>query len=221
MDINKSLNQFIEGQGKSKGRKPDERYASFDFCYNYFYSFYKRNKLSELANEKNIQMSCLQLAFYLASWGMMRGSSFLFEKSGRHYMNLINTISKMETKLWEIDVDDYNKENIDLLLTCKREIIKALKDGEKKPSDTLITKIMMGVFANTPAFDQYVRKRLEVYSFNEKSLLKIKVFYEENKKDFDSFKKIPTFDFLTSKETKINYTKAKLIDMYAFTDGQK
>ena len=67
MDINKSLNQFIEGQGKNKGRKPDERYASYDFCYNYFYSFYKRNKLSELANEKNIQMSCLQLAFYLAS----------------------------------------------------------------------------------------------------------------------------------------------------------
>jgi len=221
MDINKSLNQFIEGQGKSKGRKPDERYASFDFCYNYFYSFYKRNKLSELANEKNIQMSCLQLAFYLASWGMMRGSTFLLEKSERHYMNLINTISKMETKLWEIDVDDYNEENIGLLLTCKGKIIKALKDGEKKPSDTLITKIMMGVFANTPAFDQYVRKSLEVYSFNEKSLSKIKVFYDENKKDFDSFKKIYTFDFLTSKETKIKYTKAKLIDMYAFTDGQK
>ena len=134
MDINKSLNQFIEGQGKNKGRKPDERYASYDFCYNYFYSFYKRNKLSELANEKNIQMSCLQLAFYLASWGMMRGSSFLLEKSGRHYMNLIKTISKMETKLWEIDVDDYNEENIKLLLKCKREIIKALEDDENKPS---------------------------------------------------------------------------------------
>ena len=49
-------------------------------------------------------------------------------------MNLINTISKMETKLWEIDVDDYNEENIKLLLKCKREIIKALEDDENKPS---------------------------------------------------------------------------------------
>ena len=31
-----------------------ERYASFDFCYNYFYSFYKQNKLSKLADEKNL-----------------------------------------------------------------------------------------------------------------------------------------------------------------------
>ena len=36
MDIKKSFNQFLEGNGKNKGRKPDERYASFDFCYNYY-----------------------------------------------------------------------------------------------------------------------------------------------------------------------------------------
>ncbi|MBF0564500.1 MAG: hypothetical protein HQK89_04595 [Nitrospirae bacterium] len=51
--IKNSLDRFIEGQGKNKGRKPDERYASFDFCYNYFYSFYKENRLPELANENN------------------------------------------------------------------------------------------------------------------------------------------------------------------------
>ena len=51
-DIKKSLDRFLEGQGKNKGRKADERYASFDFCYNHFYSFYKEKKLSELTNEK-------------------------------------------------------------------------------------------------------------------------------------------------------------------------
>ena len=30
-DIKKSLDRFLEGQGKNKGRKSDERYASFDF----------------------------------------------------------------------------------------------------------------------------------------------------------------------------------------------
>ena len=218
MDIKKSLNQFLAGNGKNKGRKPNERYASFDFCYNYFYSFYKEDKLSELANEKNLQTSCLQIGFYLASWGMMRGSSFLLEKSVRNYTNLIITISKMNPKLGEIDVTDYNEENISLLLDCKQQIINTL-GKENKPSDTLVTKIMLGVFANIPAFDQYFRKSLKVHSVNKKSLLKIKEFYLENKDDFDSFN-IHTFDFITSKETDNIYTKAKLIDMYGFMDGQ-
>jgi len=218
MDVKKSINQFLEGNGKNKGRKPDERYASFDFCYNYFYSFYKRNKLNELADEKNLQMSCLQLGFYLASWGMMRGSSFLLEKSVKNYKNLIVAISKMNPKLWEIDVDKYNEENIKLLLNCKQQIIEVL-GKQNKPSDTLVTKIMLGVFANIPAYDQYFRKSLRLHSVNKKSLLKIKNFYEENKETFDSYK-IHTFDFLISKETDIIYTKAKLIDMCGFMDGQ-
>ena len=217
-DIKKSLDRFLEGQGKNKGRKADERYASFDFCYNHFYSFYKEKRLSELADGKNLQTSCLQIGFYLASWGMMRGSSFLLEKSVRNYKSLIVAISKMNPKLWEIDVENYNEENISFLLNCKQQIVSAL--GKKnKPSDTLITKIMLGVFANVPAFDQYFRKSFGVHSFNKKSLLKIKNFYEENNEVFNLFK-IHTFDFLTAEETNIVYTKAKLIDMSGFMDGQ-
>ena len=78
---------------------------------------------------------------------------------------------------------------------------------------------MLGVFANVPAFDTYFRKSLKVYSFNKKSLLKIKDVYEDNKSVFDSYQ-IHTFDFLSSKETDIVYTKAKLIDMCGFMDGQ-
>lgn len=218
MDIKKSINQFLEGNGKNRGRKPDERYASFDFCYNFFYSFYKENRLSELTNEQNLQMSCLQVGFYLASWGMMRGSSFLLEKSVRNYKNLIVAISKMNPKLWEIDVKDYNEENISLLLNCKQQIISAL-GKENKPSETLITKIMLGVFANIPAFDQYFKKSLKVHTVNKRSLLIIKEFYEKNKDLFDSFT-IPTYDFLTAKETDTIYPNAKLIDMCGFIDGQ-
>jgi len=180
-------------------------------------NFKGNDKLSDLANEENIQNSCLQIGFYLARWGMMRGSSFLLEKSVRNFSNLIITISKMNPKLWEIDVPNYNDENISLLLDCKQQIIDAL-GKENKPSDTLVTKIMLGVFANIPAFDQYFRKSLRLHSVNKKSLLKIKSFYEENKETFDSFK-IYTFDFLTSQETNI-YSKAKLIDMCGFMDGQ-
>ncbi len=218
MDIEKSFNQFLVGNGKNKGRELNERYASFDFCYNYFCLFYKENKLSELANKDNLQLSCLQIGFYLASWGMLRGSSFLLEKSARNFSNLIIAISKMNPKLWEIDVADYNEENISLLLDCKQQIINAL-GKENKPTDTLVTKIMLGVFANIPAFDYYFGKSMKVHSFNKNSLLKIKKFYLENKDVFDSFE-VHTFDFLTSNKTNNIYTKAKLIDMCGFMDGQ-
>ena len=115
MNIENCINAFMKGRGRNKGRKPYERYASFDYCYNYFYSFYKEGKIKELASEENMQMSCLQLGFYLASWGMMRGSSFLLEKSVLHYSNLIKAISKKDPLLWEIDVATYTDENIKTL----------------------------------------------------------------------------------------------------------
>jgi len=212
MDTTKnSINQFLEG------RKSDERYASFDYCYNYFYSFYKEKKLDELADDKNLHMSCLQLGFYLASWGMMRGSSFLLGKSIKYYKKLIVAISKMKPELWDIDVDNYDAKNIELLLNCKNIIKNSL---ENKSTDKLITKIMLGVFANIPAYDTYFTKSFKINSFNEKSIQKIKGFYVENKEIFDSYK-IYTIDFLTSKDTNILYTKAKLIDMYGFINGQK
>jgi len=217
MNVKKSLDQFLIGNGKNKERLSNERYSSFDYCYNYFYSFYKENKISELANENNLQMSCLQLGFYLASWGMMRGSSFLLEKSVRNLSDLIIAISRMDSNLWEIDVPGYNSENIVILLDCKKKIINALGKGNN-PSDTLVTKIMLGVFSNVPAFDQYFRQSMSVYSFNRNSLFKIKEFYIGNKNILDSYN-IHTLDFTKGVETDIIYNKAKLIDMCCFMDG--
>lgn len=216
MNIEKSIELYIEGRGKNNGRKPNERYASFDYCYNYFYTFYKENQISEIASDENIQMSCLHLGFYLASWGMMRGSTLLIEKSVRYLKELVIAISKMDPIFWEIDVDKYDDKNIQLLLDCKEIINKALV-GEKDPTDTLITKIMLGVFASVPAFDQYVSKSLGVSKLNKNSLEKIGRFYDQNKEIIDNYD-IHTYDFLTGEETDIIYTKAKIIDMCGFMD---
>jgi len=125
----------------------------------------------------------------------------------------------MDKKLWEIDVDNYNEENIEKLLSCKKQIIDAL-GRENRPTDTLVSKIMLGVFSNIPAFDENVKKVLRSNSLNKKSLEKIKNFYEKNKKSFDSIK-IHTLSFSTGKKTNIIYKKAKLIDMYLFMKGKE
>lgn len=218
MDIDKNIRIFLAGDQKSKGRKPEERYASFDYCFNYFQSFKEKEKTSELASFKNLIDSCLHLGYYLASWGMLRGSSFLLQKSVKIYEPLIYYIAHLDKKIWEIDVDIYTKENIKLLLECKECIRKAL-GIKNNPSDTLITKIMLGVFSNTPAFDNYFRTGLSVCCYNESALKKVANFYSDNKEKIDRYT-IYTFDFASGKETNRKYKKAKLIDMVGFIEGQ-
>ena len=219
MNIVRLINQYLNGRGKSKGRQPCERFSSFDYCYNHFYSFYHDNRVSELADDRNLQMSCLQLGFYLASWGMLRGSSFLIEKSVKHYGNVISAISEMDPILWEIDVDSYSEENIDLLMDCKTRIIDALGRDNAKTLDTLVSKIMLGVFANVPAFDANFCGSMHMHKLNQDSLREIKKFYNDHEESFDSVNTIYTYDF-SGGETDIIYTKAKLVDMCGFMDGQ-
>ena len=71
MDIEANLRTYL-GQ-----RTPTGRYTSFDYCYNHFQLHRERGALSELVVGPNLQLSCLHLAFYLASWGMLRASSAL------------------------------------------------------------------------------------------------------------------------------------------------
>lgn len=197
-------------------RTENHRYSSFDFCYNYFYSFYKNNQIQVIWNEKNLENSCLQLWFYLASWWMLRWSSFLLQNSVRNFKNLILEISKLDKTYWEIDINNYTDENISKLLDLKNIIFNSF--SENKPSETLITKIMLWIFWNIPAFDRYFKNWMNLNSVNKVNLLKLKDFYFENQELIDSIK-IKTLDFNTWIETNIYYSKAKIIDMYWFTKG--
>lgn len=199
-------------------RNKNERYASFDYCYNYFHNFYKNDKIYEISNTDNLENSCLHLWFYLASWWMMRWSSFLLWKSLKHFVPLIIEISKLDKSYFDIDIDNYNDINIEKLLDLKKIIIKALWE-ENNPSDTLISKIMLWIFWNIPAFDRFLKEWLKVSWFNKKSLNLIKNNYLENKKIFDNLN-IKTINFNTWKDSEVKYKKAKLIDMYWFMKWQ-
>lgn len=216
MDIHTSIAKFTEKTNI------DDRYTSFDYCYNYFV----QNKKDDLT--KDIEKSCLVLGFYLASWGMFRGSSFLLQKSIKHFEPTIKYIASLDEEIWDIDIDNYDEKNIHKIIKIYSDIKNELiKEGN---SDlTLITKIMLGVFGFIPAFDQYFCNTFrEIYAHencgfrkvNKKSLTCIKTFYDDNKATIDDLaEKTFTKDFLTGEKTKINYPKAKIIDMYGFTTG--
>lgn len=195
----------------------DGRYASFDFCYNYF------RRTENLTDD--IEKSCLVLGFYLASWGMYRGSSFLLkEKNARHFIPIIKYISTLDKSLWKIDVDNYNSENIKIIGDVYEAIRKKLVPN-KNAHLTLVTKTLLGVFGFTPAFDNFFCDTFRNLSneqcgfrvLNINSLSFIKKFYEAN---IDSIDKLSTqnctIDFKNGQKTDINYPKAKIIDMYGF-----
>ena len=128
MNVIENINLFLEGFHKNMGRQPEERYSSFDYCYNYFREFYEKQRIKDLSNRGNLQGSCLQVGFYLASWGMYRGSSFLLQKSLKHLEKLINLISKLDPIYWEIDVDSYSEESISHLIDLGNFIRNSLGD---------------------------------------------------------------------------------------------
>jgi len=199
---------------------PDDRYTSFDYCYNYFRA---TNDIT-----KDIEKSCLVLGFYLASWGMFRGSSFLLQKSVKHFEPTIRYIATLDSSIWEIDADNYDENNILTIIKIYNDIKTRLINNNNSDL-TLITKILLGVFGFIPAFDNYFCNSFRAISggqcgfrkVNVKSLTFIKTFYESNKTTIDRLSaETFTTDFMTGQKTIINYPKAKIIDMYGFTARQ-
>jgi hypothetical protein len=69
------------------GRTPwsRRRERSWDFCFNHFQDHPNPTEVMEL--------SCLQLRYYLVSWGMLNGSSFLFNQTNAlHYRRAVGAI---------------------------------------------------------------------------------------------------------------------------------
>ena len=85
-------------------------------------------------------------------------------------------------------------------------------------SDTLATKIMLGVYGNVPAFDSAFKLGFGVSTFGKAALGKIQKFYIENQ-DVIEKHRVPTIDFVSGEPTDRLYTRAKVIDMIFFIEG--
>lgn len=214
-DISRVIKQFDD---ESKDIK--HRYYSFDFCYSHF-------RHSKETGNIDIEKSCFVLWSYLASWGMLRGSSFLMQRNPAYLTELVKWIYEQPQATWLIDVEDYpdkKKEVLSLYTQVKSHLI-----GEKNhQAVTLVTKVLLGVFAIIPAYDRFFKDTFseiagEECGFstpNETSLNIIAQFYQENKEEINALSKShPIFDF-DGKPTNYRYSKAKMIDMYGFQVGR-
>jgi hypothetical protein len=209
LDIEKNLAEYLGD------RKPSGRYASFDYCFNYFQAHREQGRVASLTDPGDLQTSCLQLGFYLASWGMLRGSSELLQRSMRSFVPVIEAIATAPEEMWAIDAGGYTEDAITAILNFARVLRGTLHAGA---SDILVTKIMLGAMGCVPAFDTNFKKGFGVATFGRKSLRKVGQFCVENAAVIEAHREA-TLDFDTGKPTEHRYTQAKVIDMIFFIEG--
>jgi len=110
--IREKVEEFIgEETGKGKGSEYCfTRYKSWTRCHKYFLSI--KGKKYENLNDDEKSRAQLELGYYLASWGMYRGSSFLLQYDCSIFEKIIPIIldGKYEN-LWELSLEKINSED--------------------------------------------------------------------------------------------------------------
>jgi len=170
----------------------------------------------------------LHLAFYLASWGMYRGSSFLLQKDYKVHKKAVEELMKRKyNPLLGIScvklIDKKNQLVLQTLIDALRKIYNDIRINVKGSnlknaiSDTLITKILMGTLGCVPAYDRYfidgIRKQgVSTGTFNFRSLEQLVEFYSSNKQIFENERK-------KMKIEELDYPQMKIIDMIFWQIG--
>lgn len=138
----------------------------------------------------------LHLAFYLASWGMYRGSSFLLQKDYKVLVPVVEEVLKPEydclfgvacVRLREPGVQEQLKKLYDYIADYHFRPIRDKVAGREVTtpvSPVLITKILMGTLGCVPAYDRFFQDGVATYKvttqeYSRNSLLKLVDFYEE------------------------------------------
>ena len=147
--------------------KYNSRHRSWEYCRGYFWDTYSKQKPLDK------ELLCLNLAFYLTSWGMYRGSSALLFNDyqvhkdiidillDKNYDNLWNynpfndcqlnalnntTIFNKNGKIWAVYNEMHQKTNY-----------PRKKSGKPEASATLISKVLLGTWGCVPAYDTFFK----------------------------------------------------------------
>jgi hypothetical protein len=196
-DIKEIINQGLKFYNKLR-EDENGRYRSWEYCYKIFHDAH----ISDKVDSEFLDYLCLHLSFYLASWGMYRGSSFLLQRDYKVHKTVIEELLKDEyNSLWGIGVNEYkkieNQQNLQKLVTRIKEIYNEIRLSVKETipkndlSNTLVTKVLMGTLGCVPAYDRYFisgirNEKAASGNFNIKSIIELVDFYNKYYNEFEN-----------------------------------
>lgn len=164
----------------------------------------------------------LHLAFYLASWGMYRGSSFLLQKDYKVLSPIVEKILKPEYDcLFGLACADLRKSEVQKMLETVYDYIDdyfhpirdqvAGREVATPVSPVLITKILMGTLGCVPAYDRFFvdgikKHKVTTQEYSLESVLRLVGFYEAHNDRLEEARRGFEVDGLI-------YPQMKLLDM--------
>ncbi|AFQ42448.1 hypothetical protein [Desulfosporosinus meridiei] len=215
VDIAFLLNNALEYHNKL-AKIENHRYRSWEHCYSFF------TKHQSTTDDEVIDLMCLHLSNYLASWGMFRGAAFLLQKDYKVHLEVVHLMLNerfrilRSTNIREIT---HNDEYINRIFELNQKIPEIYRrkttdfenENGRNSSDTLITKILLGVFGCVPAYDRYFKNGLSSTGvssaqFSKRSFVGLLQFYEHYYDDFEAVR-------LKISEHGVEYSPMKMIDM--------
>ena len=191
------------------------RSRSWEHCYRVF-----RDARTDPSPDYNYLS--LHLAFYLASWGMYRGSSFLLQKDYKVHTPIVEEILKPEYDcLFGLACADLRESEVQGSLEKLHKYIAkhfrpirneaAGREVASPVSPVLITKILMGTLGCVPAYDRFFvdgikKHKVTTQEYSRKSVRKLAEFYEAHNDRLEEARRGMRTEDLT-------YPQMKLLDM--------
>lgn len=173
--------------------EPNHRYLSFEHCYEAFGN-----------PENSINSLTLHLAFYLASWGMYRGSSTLLKKDYTVHTKIVEYIRPIALKREEIG-------SIKDVQQIMNELSQKYREVGVESSKILQTKVMLGTLGCFPALDRFFIDGWKMKFKENPTGENIFTFVLDNMNEIKDCQKIVNRD--------IAYPPMKIVDMYFWQLG--
>lgn len=177
--------------------KPNHRFKSWEHCFMAFSDF-----------NNDIDYLTLQLAFYLASWGMYRDPSELLQKDYLIHEPVVEIVrSNSELRKENVTYEDIESIN---------EIIEKIKKEYKvaNVSRTLVSKILLGTLGCIPALDRFfcdgwkICEETKGFSINLQNII-----------SFADKHKIEIEECRNCIKSNVIYPPMKIVDMYFWQIG--
>ncbi len=209
-------------------KDPNNRDRSYEHFHRAFIE-----QLNKAEAERDLDYLTLHLFAYLASWGMLRGSTFSLQKDYLFHKPIIEILLDEKYKrLLDISWEDLDEDAIRDILDLKARITAYYK-GESYISsvyasapeikriacvhDVLVSKILLGSYSCVLAYDTNVRGGLKskglCQSFGKRSLSQLKEFAGEHAEELAEASR------LMEAERGMKYSDMKLLDSYFFALG--
>ena len=208
--INAAQTFYDDARANENGRS-----RSWEHCYRVF-------RDARTAASPDYDYLSLHLAFYLASWGMYRGSSFILQKDYKVHTPIVEKILKPEYDcLFGLACADLRNDDVRVQLKKLSDDIAddfrpirnevAGREVASPVSPVLITKILMGTLGCVPAYDRFFQDGVATYKvttqeYSLESVRKLAKFYEAHNDRLEEARRGMQTDDLI-------YPQMKLLDM--------